>query len=235
MDPFNTLYQATTPLIDQLRNTSPQSLDFLTLQNEIVSCIHDLEGSIKAVESKELNILDNPFNEISDEEVDKRKKKIESLNKQLDKILVDKNVSTLKGGYGVNPFANNIMVTTTTPMTDLNKETNNNMNNNPDFDPATREYHQQLLQEQDDLISNELTNSINNLHQQAISIGDELDYQHDLLDQVENNMERLNFKIVNTGMRRINKFLATNEMGGNCCIAILIVVLIIILVLLIIA
>lgn len=231
MDPFNTLFASTTPLIDQLSQTSPQSLDFLTIQNEIISCINDLEDSIKVVESNNTNILDNPFGEISNDEIIDRKNKIKSLNEQLNKILIDKNVSTLKGGYGHNPFADQLTITTTTPMTDLNKDDNNNNN----LDSTTREYHQQLLQEQDNLISNELTNSINNLHQQAVSIGDELDYQQDLLDQVENNMERLNFKIVNTGMKRINKFLATNEMGGNCCIAILIVVLIIILVLLIIS
>lgn len=232
MDPFNSLYSSTTPLIDQLSSTSPQSLDFLTLQNEIVSCIHDLEESVKVVESNNANILDNPFGEISQDEIAERKKKIQSLHESLNKILQEKNVSTLKGAYGANPFADNITVTTTTTTTDLHK---NERKNTPELDSATREYHQQLLQQQDDLISNELSNSINNLHQQAVTIGDELDYQQDLLDQVENNMERLNFKIVNTGMRRINKFLATNEMGGNCCIAILIVVLIIILVLLIIA
>lgn len=243
MDPFNTLYAATTPLISQLSSTSPQSLDFLTLQNEIVSCIHDLEESIKVVESNNINILDNPFADISFDEIEDRKKKVKDLNDSLNKILVDKDVSTLKGGYGMNPFANqNITITTPLTSTDINKNRNIKKKENengesltPELDSSTREYHQQLLQQQDDLISNELTNSINNLHAQAMTIGDELDYQQDLLDQVENNMERLNFKIVNTGMKRINKFLATNEMGGNCCIAILVVVLVIILVMLIIA
>lgn len=230
MDPFNSLYASTTPLIEQLSSTSPQSLDFLTLQNEIVSCIHDLEESVKVVESNNANILDNPFGEISQDEIAQRKMQIQSLHESLNKILVEKNVSTLKGAYGANPFADNMKIHTTTTVSHSNED-----QDPPELDSATREYHQQLLQQQDDLISNELSNSINNLHQQAVTIGDELDYQHDLLDQVENNMERLNFKIVNTGMKRINKFLATNEMGGNCCIAILIVVLIIILVLLIIA
>ncbi|GAV29351.1 hypothetical protein PMKS-002833 [Pichia membranifaciens] len=230
MDPFNSLYASTTPLIEQLSSTSPQSLDFLTLQNEIVSCIHDLEESVKVVESNNANILDNPFGEISQDEIAQRKMQIQSLHESLNKILVEKNVSTLKGAYGANPFADNMKTHTTTTVSNSNED-----QDPPELDSATREYHQQLLQQQDDLISNELSNSINNLHQQAVTIGDELDYQHDLLDQVENNMERLNFKIVNTGMKRINKFLATNEMGGNCCIAVLIVVLIIILVLLIIA
>ena len=229
MDPFNSLYASTTPLIDQLSSTSPQSLDFLTLQNEIVSCIHDLEESVKVVESNNGNILDNPFGEISQDEIAERKMQIQGLHESLNKILAEKNVSTLKGGYGANPFADNMKIHTTTDSYRSEDQ------DPPQLDSATREYHQQLLQQQDDLISNELSRSINNLHQQAVTIGDELDYQQDLLDQVENNMERLNFKIVNTGMKRINKFLATNEMGGNCCIAVLIVVLIIILVLLIIA
>jgi t-SNARE syntaxin family protein len=238
MDPFNALYQSTTPLIDQLEDTSPQSLDFLTLQNEIVSCIHDLEESIRVVESNPTNLLDNPFADISTAEINTRKQKVTGLNNRLRNILSEKNVKDLKGGYGINPFEEDDHKTITGPLSihQTPQEPHSvNPNDGPNLDVATREYHQQLLQRQDNLISNELSQSINNLHQQARTIGDELDYQQDLLDEVDDHMERLNFRIVNTGMKKINNFLAANEMGGNCCIAVLIVVLIVILVLLIIA
>lgn len=233
MDPFDILYNSTTPLIVQLESTSPQSLDFLTLQNEIVQSIDDLNESVSVVENNLLNNdTSNPFSDISIEEISHRKEKVNQLNNQLNDILIKKNVSNLKGNYGNNPFldSNNISISTNT--FNPNKQTNDNNQNG--LDSSTREYHQQLLQQQDDIISNELTTSINNLHQQALSIGDELDFQSDLLNQVDDNMERLNFKIVNNGMKKINKFLETNEMGGNCCIAILVVVLVVILVLLII-
>lgn len=234
MDPFNQLYQSTTPLIEQLEDTSPQSLEFHTLQNEIFSCINDLEESIRVVESNSDSLIDNPFADISKDEIKSRKLKVNDLKKTLQKILNDKNVKDLKGGYGINPFESIDHITSSLSIHQTPQEPHSD-NNKPNLDTATREYHQQLLQRQDDLISNELTRSINNLHQQAQTIGTELEYQQDLLDEVDDHMERLNFKIVNTGMKKINNFLATNEMGGNCCIAILIVVLILILVLLIIA
>lgn len=233
-DPFNSLYASTTPLVDQLSTTSPQSLDFSILQNEIKSNRHYLEESIKKVESENANLMDNPFADISGEELSSRKQKLVDLDKRINEILTDKHITDLKGGYGQNPFSDTAD-TEAIPVRVSVTQSENYTPPNPGMDNATREYHQQLLQQQDDLISNELTNSINNLHAQAVSIGDELDYQQDLLDHVENNMERLNFKIVNTGMKRINHFLATNEMGGNFCIAVLIVILILILVLLIIA
>ncbi|GMM47032.1 hypothetical protein DAPK24_036070 [Pichia kluyveri] len=223
MDPFDTLYASTTPLIEQLNQTSPQSLDFLTLQNEIVSCIKDLQESIKMIENPE-NLLINPFS-ISSDELNSRKEKIKSLNNQLNNILNNKNISNLKGGYGINPFKD-----------DIQSDVDNELQSNSQLDDpiALKEYHQQLLQQQDDLISNELTNTINNLHKQAITINDELNYQQDIINDVDDRMERLNIKILNNGMKKINKFMETNEMGGNCCIAILITVLIIILVLLLI-
>jgi t-SNARE syntaxin family protein len=245
MDPFNTLYSATTPLIDQLESTSTQSLEFLTLQNEILSCIQDLEQSIKTVEENNKNnnnlIDDNPFADINSEELLNRKEKVKILHEKLNNILINKNISNLKGNYGINPFDSNSSSNSNIPIEKLSISQTNPLNKadliktDDELDNSTREFHQQLLQQQDDIISNELTDSINTLHSQAIHINSELEFQQDLLNNVEDGMDRLNLKIVNNGMKRINKFLETNEMGGNCCIAILIVVLVIILVLLIIA
>lgn len=229
MDPFNTLYESTTPLIDQLEKTSSQSLDFLTLQNEIISCIQDLNQSIQTVENERSLLNDNPFSDISNDELKLRKEKVNALNHRMRSILDSKNISNLKGGYSINPFDDQNQITKSSlPPSQYESDSP------PELDSATREYHQQLLQEQDDLISNELTNSINNLHRQAVNINSELEIQDSLLSQVGNDIENLNFKILNNGVKRINNFLETSEMGGNCCIAILIVVLIIILVLLII-
>ena len=214
MDPFNTLYDSTEPLVDQLQVTSPQSLEFHTLQDDILSCIHDLEESIKIVESS------GNF-QISDIELTSRKDRVKNLRNKVSSILKDKKIDNLQGSYSDNPFADDV---------------NNNFDdgNDDDSNRATKEYHQQLLQQQDDLISNELTQSINNLHQQALTINEELDNQDTLLNNVEDKMDILNSKILGSGMKRIQHLLDDNEMAGNCCIGLLIIVLILILVLLII-
>ncbi|GMM31613.1 hypothetical protein DAMA08_043580 [Martiniozyma asiatica (nom. inval.)] len=134
------------------------------------------------------------------------------MKQRLTELLRQKNAHDLEGAYGVDPFSD------TDNIEPMNKD----------------EYTQQLLQEQDTLISTQLTKSINTLHQQALSISQELEDQSGLLQEVDYGMDRLNFKIVNQGMEKMNKFLATNEWGGNCCIGLLIVVLVILLVALII-
>lgn len=211
-DPFNTLYDATLPLITQLNDTSPQSLDFMTLQNEIVQCIQDLESSISVIESNRLN--SDPFVNISADEILERKEKIKLLQDQLNNILNSKKINQLSGGYSENPFS-----------------TKDNDENNEELDISTREYQQQQLREQDLLISTDLTNSIQTLHNQATAISHEIRYQDTLLTDVDNEMDRLNFKIVDTGVKRIEKFLADNETTTDCCVWVLLVVLIVILVL----
>lgn len=212
-DPFDLLYNATRPLITQLDETSPQSLDFMTIQNEIVQCIQDLQSSITAIESNMYS--DDPFADITPEDIKQRKEKIKSLQTELNQILDSKNVKGLSGGYSENPFM----------------EQTNETNDNTDLDVSTREYQQQQLREQDLLISNDLANTIQSLHNQATAISHEIRYQDTVLSDVDNEMDRLNFKIVGTGVKRIEKFMADNESTTDCCVWILVVVLIIVLVL----
>lgn len=219
-DPFDLLYDATLPLIDQLEETSPQSLDFMTIQNELVQCIQDLESSISAIEASKL--ADNPFNDITADQIEERKHKVNNLRNELNRILSAKNINKLSGGYSENPFSDN---------TNSNNNYNDDEPNEDPLDVSTREYQQQQIREQDLLISTDLTNSIQTLHNQATAISHEIRYQDTLLQDVDNEMDRLNFKIVGTGVKRIEKFLADNESTTDCCVWILVVVLIIILVL----
>lgn len=214
-DPFDLLYDATLPLIIQLEETSPQSIDFMTIQNELVQCIQDLESSITAIEASKQ--ATNPFTDITQDTIADRKSRVNKLRSDLNRILEAKNINKLSGGYSENPFSDN-----NNNQTEINEDT---------LDVSTREYQQQQIREQDLLISTDLTNSIQTLHNQATAISHEIRYQDTLLEDVDNEMDRLNFKIVGTGVKRIEKFLADNESTTDCCVWILVVVLIVILVL----
>ncbi|QPG76414.1 hypothetical protein FOA43_003803 [Brettanomyces nanus] len=227
MDPFNDVYQDGVEQLAKLKTTSPNSLDFNNIKNELIEIIGDLENAIQSVkQSKQRAALGNgndSFPEIDLFELSEREKKLEDMKSQFNGVMSSVD---LKGHYSDNPFSGEA-VEVDPKHVGLPPPQN-------ESDDNYREYHQQLLQEQDDLISTGLATSIENLHSQAVNIGDELTYHEELLDGVEEDLDRLNFKIVNNGIKRVNKFLATNKRGGDCCIAVLIVVLIIILVLLII-
>lgn len=191
-------------------------MEFSKIYIEATKLLSQLEGTPpQSIQYKPLEMefvsLVNDLESINHLSLDQRTQ-ITNLKAQLTSLRAKGGVNSLDGHYGENPFESP-----------------------EDVQSATNDYHQQLLQEQDLLISTQLTQSINNLHQQAMNINEELEDQRSLLDQVEDSMDRLNLKIIGTGMKRMNKFLETNEWGGNCCILLLIIALVVLLVLLIIA
>lgn len=191
-------------------------MEFNEIYIEATKLLSQLEGTApQSIQYQPLEMefvsLVHDLESINHLSVDQRTQ-ISNLKSQLTSMRNKEGANSLKGQYGENPF-----------------------DSPEDIQSATNDYHQQLLQEQDLLISTQLTQSINNLHQQAMNINEELEDQGSLLDQVEDSMDRLNLKIIGTGMKRMNKFLETNEWGGNCCILLLIIVLAMLLVLLIIA
>ncbi len=231
MDPFNDVYKDGLEQMAKLKTTSPNQLDFNNIKTELIEIISDLENAVESVKQSKSRASagngNDSFPEIDSFELTEREKKLAQLKEEFNQVM---NSSELKGHYSDNPFADPSGEEQNTENAAQAKGTDSQLPSGTDY----TEYHQQLLQEQDDLITNGLATSIENLHNQAVGIGDELDYHQELLDGVEEDLDRLNFKIVRTGIRRMNKFLETNQRGSNCCIAILIVVLIFVLVLLII-
>lgn len=229
-DPFDDVYTDGLEQLARFKTTSPNSLDFNNIKTELIEIITDLENAVQSVQQSKKRAAagngNDSFPDIDTFQLNERQKKIEELKDEFNGVMTS---SKLSGHYSDNPFddANAIDA-----KNDKNVETNEGNQELPP-DSGLTEYHQQLLQQQDDLISNGLATSIENLHSQAVNIGDELQYHEEMLNDVEDDMDRLNFKIVKNGIKRVNKFLATDKRGGNCCIGVLIVVLVIILVLLI--
>ncbi|KAH3659666.1 hypothetical protein OGATHE_005711 [Ogataea polymorpha] len=192
MDPFYDVYNDGIVQLERLRSTSPNSLDFNNIKTELIETIGDLTNALEVIQRSKNRAKtgngNDTFAHIDAAELHSREAKLQDLKSQLSDVLKSVN---LPGHYSDNPFEDP-----------------------PQID---QQYTQQLLQEQDDIISKDLTKSIQNLHQQALTIGNELDYHQELLEDVEQDIDRLNFKMVNHGIKRINRFLETNERGGNCC------------------
>ncbi|KAH3669269.1 hypothetical protein OGAPHI_001390 [Ogataea philodendri] len=201
MDPFEDVYKEGISELGRLRSTSPNSIDFNNIKIDLIEIINDLDNALEVIQQSKNRARagngNDTFSHIDDSEVQARKSKLDTLKVDFNKVLQQVN---LPGHYSDNPFQ--------------------------DPPAIDQQYTQQLLQEQDDIISHDLTRSIQTLHQQALTIGTELDHHQELLDDVEHNIDRLNFKLVNNGIKKINRFLETNQRGGNCCIAVLIAVLV---------
>ena len=101
-------------------------------------------------------------------------------------------------------------------------------------DSAMTSYQQQeLIQEQD--LLDDIHQTMMNLNQQAAIMGDELEEQGFMLDELDYEMDNVDNKL-QRGMKSINIFLERNkETASNWCIGILVVVLCVLLVLLLIA
>ncbi|GME67670.1 unnamed protein product [[Candida] boidinii] len=254
MDPFYDVYEDGINQLNILKITSTNSLDYANYKNEIAEIIHDLYDAIKSIKDSKIRsnsgISNDFFQNINFEELKSRESKLKDLVNDFNNLLkvnnesnpLDDNPIQLEllsdnsnlippksnKEYRDNPFSDSNAIA-------IDDSEQQKHDSRSDVEREVNEqYTQQLLQQQDDLINNDLLNSINTLHNQANTIGVELDHQSSLLNDVERGITNLNDKIINNGMKRINKFLATNERGGNCCIAILITVLVVILVLLII-
>ncbi|GME86134.1 unnamed protein product [Ambrosiozyma monospora] len=255
MDPFYDVYEDGLEQLSLLKATSPTSLDFNNTKTEVVEIINDLSNALDVIkQSKSRALLGNgndTFPDIDSFEINERERKLNNLKNDFNTILKTSNLPP--GYYSDNPFDDSNAVhngssssvhassgtgvgtTTTGPGQPLSQGQGQGQPvGGHARDEFYQQYQQQLIQQQDDLISNELTSSIQNLHNQALTIGNELDDQRDLLNEVDDHMDRLNFKVVNTGMKKLNKFMAENKKGGDCCIIVLVVILIVILVLLVI-
>ncbi|GMG41799.1 unnamed protein product [Ambrosiozyma monospora] len=263
MDPFYDVYEDGLEQLSLLKATSPTSLDFNNTKTEVVEIINDLSNALDVIkQSKSRALLGNgndTFPDIDSFEINERERKLANLKNDFNTILKTSNLPP--GYYSDNPFDDSNAINANLGGSGFN---NNGSSSSIHASSGARagtgtgtgigtattgqgqpvgghardefyqQYQQQLIQQQDDLISNELSTSIQNLHNQALTIGNELDDQRDLLNEVDDHMDRLNFKVVNTGIKKLNKFMAENRRGGDCCIVVLVVILIVILVLLVI-
>lgn len=229
MDLFNSVYEDGLGQLAKLKTTSSNSLDFNNIKTELIEIISDLDSALESVKQAKRRAAsgngNDSFPDVDSFELNESEHKLSELKSNFNKVM---EASNLQGHYSDNPFSDEAAAAFDNEGRPVPPDSSE-----PPDQGEINEYHQQLLQEQDDLISNGLARTINNLHDQALNIGEELEYHGELIDKVEEGLDRLNFKLVNNGIKRMNKFLATNERGGNCCIAILIVVLIFVLVLLI--
>ncbi|KAI5957734.1 hypothetical protein KGF57_003000 [Candida theae] len=96
-------------------------------------------------------------------------------------------------------------------------------------------YQQQELIQEQDVQLDDIHKTMMNLNQQATMMGDELEDQGFMLDELDYEMDNVGNKL-DRGMKRLNVFIERNrETASNWCIGVLVVVLCVLLVLLIVA
>ncbi|RLV89955.1 T-SNARE affecting a late Golgi compartment protein 1 [Spathaspora sp. JA1] len=234
MDPFNEVrddaWKAISVLeqiISQRRETrvdnASLSQDFDNNYQELLEIYQDLKQAISITEAQPQR-----FN-LAPDELSKRKHILVDL---------DKKSRELKSQWdNVNSKQRPI----TTMSNRISQDVQSNfISDNPFADSTSAEpgmthyQEQQMIQEQDLQLDN-IHITMQNLNQQAQLMGNELEDQGFMLDELDYEIDNVDNKL-QRGMKRINVFLEKNrETASNWCIGILVVVLCILLVILIIA
>ncbi|EMG46432.1 TLG1 t-SNARE affecting a late Golgi compartment protein 1 [Candida maltosa Xu316] len=223
MDPFNEVKEdaySSVRTLESIINSRPngqppsyeQQHDFENNYQELQEIYQDLQQALSISEAQP-----SKFN-LSDIDISNRKSILSDLNNKISQL---GNTWNAKQYRDVTTMSNRISQ-------DGNEE------ENPFGDDAalTSYQQQELIQEQDTQLD-DIHRTMMNLNQQAVIMGDELEEQGFMLDELDYELDNVDNKL-QRGMKRINIFLERNkETASNWCIGILAVVLCILLVLLI--
>lgn len=224
MDPFNEVKEDAYNSIRILENlinsrpngqppTSDQQYDFENNYQELQEIYKDLQQSLSISESQP-----SKFN-LSDLDISNRKSILLDLNNRINQLQINWNTKQYRD---VTTMSNRISQDGENPFSD-------------DGGSGLTSYQQQeLINEQDNQLD-DIHRTMMNLNQQATIMGNELEEQGFMLDELDYELDNVDNKL-QRGMKRINIFLERNkETASNWCIGILAVVLCILLVVLIIA
>lgn len=179
-------------------------------RSDIIETIDDLRQS---VESIQLN--PQAYSSITPTELAERALKVSLLTEKLNKAGLQ---WTEKQNLEKKPI--------TTMSNRISQEFDNPDSNYQQFQQ------QELLREQDQHLDN-IHQTMQNLHQQLTIMGDELQDQHVLLRQFEDDIDSVGAKLRN-GLKRVDYFLEKNrDKATDCCIFLLILALVVLLFILI--
>lgn len=227
MDPFNEVKEdayASIRALDNIINLRPngkpptneQQQDFENSFQELQEIYRDLQQALSISESQP-----SKFN-LSDIDISNRKSILSDLNNQ---------IQHLEKKWNQKQYRD---------VTTMSNRISQDGQEDEDIDPfsadsAMTSYQQQELIQEQDLQLDDIHQTMMNLNQQAAIMGDELEEQGFMLDELDYEMDNVDNKL-QRGMKSINIFLERNkETASNWCIGILVVVLCVLLVLLLIA
>ncbi|KAI5967896.1 hypothetical protein CANMA_002664 [Candida margitis] len=228
MDPFNEVKDDAYTVVDRLETlisqrmsgqppTTEQSQDFDNNYEELQEMRDDLQSAL------EQSAKDPAQFSLTSTDISQRQTILQDLNRRISHLLQAWDRKKLRD---VTTMSNRISQDEENP---FNIDTDNGGGTN-----MTSYQQQELIQEQDFQLD-DIHKTMMNLNQQATMMGDELEDQGFMLDELDYEMDNVDNKL-QRGMKRLNVFIERNkETASNWCIGILAVVLCVLLVLLIIA
>lgn len=225
VDPFSEVEEDAWQQIQALESvvskrdviTEDLKLDFNNGYQELQETIGDLNEALKVSESTPDQFQLTPANLKSRHEV---LNKLETKKQHLRKIWDDK-LRDPRRQREVTSMSNRISQDED-PFNDQNRINN-------EFE----QYQQQEMIRDQDLQLDSIHETMRNLNQQATLMGGELEDQGMMLDELDQDLDRVDSR-VQRGLKRIEWFIEKNrERGSDWCIAILVVALVVLLILII--
>lgn len=189
--------------------------DFNNNISELSETIEDLKESIESSKS------DPEFFKISKSEISKREGIVQKLEESYRDL---QNQWNAKSGAGKASDGSD-------PFVRYNDE-EAGPSNDEGFDSFNQMQQEQMMREQDIHLDGVYT-TMQNINLQARTMGNELEEQAYIIDEVDGELDRIGGK-VSRGMRQVEHVIRRNqERASDCCIGLLIVALIVLLVLVI--
>ncbi|KAF6744107.1 t-SNARE [Ephemerocybe angulata] len=176
--------------------------------------LEDLEESVKIVESTDARMFG-----LDDAEVQSRRQYVTHVRKEIESMRAEVSSSTSSPARKPpHPLAGS-----STPTRGMSSPFQDRYEDDEQSSWA-REEQQVIMREQDQAIDS-IAGTLNTIQQQASLMGQEILVHNEMLDDLENNVDRTDGK-VSDGMRRLREFLRdSEEKGSGWCIVILMVVL----------
>ncbi|CAH2355352.1 t-SNARE affecting a late Golgi compartment protein 1 [[Candida] railenensis] len=232
MDPFNDVSQDATSQLNTLRqfltkSVTPDSiLDFDNTYLEIQETLEDLQGAVDISES-------NPgaYN-LTENDISERKRVVSQLKSDLNTVV--KTWSDMK----TKPTNLKRQREITTMSNRISQDTSQNENPFSDQNRLNDEFQQfqtQEMTQNQDMQLDSIHETMHNLNQQAMMMGQELEEQGYMLDDLDTEMDVVGSKL-QRGLKRVNYVIEKNrERASDCCIVLLVIALCVLLVLLLVA
>ncbi|GAV47984.1 hypothetical protein ZYGR_0I02800 [Zygosaccharomyces rouxii] len=211
-DPFEQVAQDTRDQIQRLsvflQNNSHNEVD-----NEVNEVMQDIEETIEDLE-KSLEVIER-----SGKSTQGRKNEVDSLKSAYEKLK-----------SGVTNSTSSASNTDNVVWQQEEEEREANALQRPMRDNYDNPFQEQMLREQDVQLDS-IHHTMTNLHLQAQTMGDELQDQGELLQDMDTNMDTIGNKL-SRGRRQLEWIYERNkEKYNDCCIMLLIIALIVLLVL----
>ncbi|KAF8155656.1 snare protein TLG1/Syntaxin [Crassisporium funariophilum] len=180
--------------------------------------LEDLEESVKIVESTDARMFG-----LDDSEVQKRRRYVGHVRKEIQNMRVQVASSSPPAPQYLQPSGSGTPLPTNSPRAGPGSPFSERYGD--DHQAAwAREEQQMMIREQDHTMDS-IAGTLSTIAQQASLMGQEIVEHNELLDDLEQNVDRSDTKL-SDAMRRMRKFLRdSEEKGSGWCIIILMIIL----------